>query len=41
MDNEDTFQIPVAYVGVNHDPLDMRMWPDDNYQSYAFWDSDG
>ncbi len=38
MNNEDKFQVPVAYVGVNHDPLDMRMWPDDAWHSYAFWD---
>lgn len=35
---EDTFQVPVAYIGINHDPIDMRMWPSDTWKSYAFWD---
>ena len=34
-DDEDL--APVVYTGVNSDSLDMRMWPDDVYKSYAFW----
>ena len=29
---------PVVYTGVRSDPLDMRMWPDDVYKAYAFWE---
>ena len=36
--NEDIEQAPVVYTGINSDPVDMRMWPDDTIKSYAFWD---
>jgi len=29
---------PIVYTGVNSDPLDMRMWPNDVYKAYAFWE---
>lgn len=35
---DESEQAPTVYVGVNIDPLDVRMWPDDVYKSYAFWD---
>jgi len=35
---EDEEQAPVVYVGTRADSLDMRPWPSDVYQSYAFWD---
>ena len=35
--NEEEEQAPVVYTGVTSDPLDMRLWPDDVYRSYAFW----
>ena len=35
---EDMIHVPVVYVGVNKDVLDVRMWPSDTYHSYAFWD---
>ena len=38
MNIEDTRHIPVVYVGVNQDPIDMSMWPYDSWDSYAFWD---
>ena len=37
-DNDETIQAPIVYVGIKADPLDMRMWPDDSWDSYAFWD---
>lgn len=29
---------PIVYTGVRSDGLDMRIWPDDVYKSYAFWE---
>ena len=29
---------PVVYTSVNGDTLDMRMWPNDTYKSYSFWE---
>ena len=34
---EDENIAPMVYTGVNSDSLDVRMWPDDTYKSYAFW----
>ncbi len=31
-------QAPVVYVGTRADSLDVRPWPSDVLQSYAFWD---
>lgn len=36
--NEDQFLYPAVYTGTKGDPLDMRLWPQDNWKSYAFWD---
>ena len=36
--NEDQFLYPAVYTGAKSDPLDMRLWPQDNWKSYAFWD---
>ena len=37
--NDDEEDIaPVVYTGVRSDPLDMRMWPDDVYKAYSFWE---
>ena len=35
---EEVEQAPVVYVGTHADSLDMRPWPSDEWNSYAFWD---
>lgn len=35
---EDVEQAPVVYVGTRADSLDVRPWPSDEWNSYAFWD---
>ena len=36
--DEDQLFYPAVYTGTKSDPLDMRLWPQDNWKSYAFWD---
>ena len=35
--NEETHVIPMAFVDNTTDPIDLRPWPYDTYDSYAFW----
>ena len=36
--DEEQLLYPAVYTGTKSDPLDMRLWPQDNWKSYAFWD---
>jgi len=35
--DDETHIIPMAYIDNTSDPIDLRPWPYDSYDSYAFW----
>jgi hypothetical protein len=37
-DDEGDEIAPVCFVSETSDPLDVRPWPDDSWNSYSFWD---
>jgi hypothetical protein len=37
---DETHVLPLCYVDNTTDPIDMRPWPNDSWDSYAFWHVD-